>query len=924
MNQKYIKIIGCRTHNLKNVNLEIPKNKLIVISGMSGSGKTSLAFDTIYAEGQRLYVESLSPYSRQFLNLLPKPDCDKIEGLSPAIAIDQKVRSTNMRSTVATVTEIYDYLRLLFARVGVPHSPVTGLPIAALSISTIVDKIVSDFKNEKIIILSPIIKQKKGEHLKEIESFQKKGFQRIRLDGVIYDIDDVPHVNSKQKHSIEIIIDRLQIGDEVDRQRIVRSIELCDKVSEGNIWIMNYNTNEITKYSTRYACPESDFVIDEIQPRLFSFNNPAGACKKCNGIGFLRFFDEELVIPDKSLSVYDGAFVPYDNLDREILRRVFEPTFRYFGESIITPFEQLDVKLKNALVYGIASKDLNFKGVLKMLEDKYTKSESESVISELESFQREVICPDCKGKRLSEHALSVKICNKNIADIAEMSIKDSYNWFLGLFDQLSQKNKIISEKIVSEIVNRLKFLIDVGLDYLHLDRKSSTLSGGESQRIRLASQVGSGLTGVLYVLDEPSIGLHKRDNDKLIETIKHLRDLDNTVIVIEHDEDTIINSDYVIDVGPAAGVHGGEIVFSGTKTDFLKNNSTLTANYVNGTKKVNVKKEKIRKFDKYIEIKNANVNNLKNLNVKIPLNCFVCVTGVSGCGKSSLVMQTLYERLYNHFIKKVPNVDIENIDELKRVIEITQSPIGKLPISNPITYTDGFVYIREFFANIAESKARGYTLSRFSFVNRGGRCEACKGQGNQRVQMHFLPDVYVTCEECKGARYNKETLEITYNGKNIADVLDMTVDEACVFFENFPQIMNKLLMLQKVGLGYIKLGQQATTLSGGECQRIKLAKELSKKTSERVMYILDEPSTGLHFADIQKLLEILHTLVDNGNTVVVIEHNIDIIKTADWIIDMGPDGGDNGGEVIACGTPESISKNEKSFTGKYIKQVLNK
>lgn len=924
MDIKYITIHGCRTHNLQNIDIDIPRGKFITITGVSGSGKTSLAFDTIYAEGQRLYVESLSPYARQFLNLLPKPDCDKITGLSPAIAIDQKVRSTNMRSTVSTVTDIYDYLRLLYARIGIPYSPTTGKPISAFSISEIVDKVEKDFIEKRIIVLAPIVKGIKGEHLKEIDNLRKNGFQKIRIDGVIYDMEDLPAVNSKTKHYMEVVIDRLKISaDNIDIQRLTSSIELANKISDGSVWVIDYDNNDvIVKYSTRYMCPESGFVLENIEPRLFSFNNPVGACKKCNGLGVLRYFDPALIVPDKTISVYDGAIAPYDNLDREILLRVFDPSFKFFNEKITTAYEKLSDNLQKAIIYGIQTNGLNFKGVIKMLEDKYVKTDSEYVRSELDKYQREVVCPECKGERLSIEALSVKIFEKNIYEVTKMSIKGAYDWFCEIQDKLSNKQKVIGEKIITEIKNRLKFLINVGLDYLHLDRQSGTLSGGESQRIRLASQIGSGLTGVLYVLDEPSIGLHKRDNDKLVDTIKNLRDLDNSVIVVEHDEDTIINSDWIVEIGPKAGIYGGYVTFNGSREKFLKSNC-LTADYVNGKKKIYVQKKCRRAFDKFIEVKNASINNLKNLNIKIPLNNFVCVTGVSGCGKSSFVMETLYERLHRYFIKKDKNINIENIEELKRVIEVTQSPIGRLPISNPITYTDGFGYIREFFANLEESKIRGYTLSRFSFVNRGGRCEECKGCGNVRVHMHFLPDIFVQCDQCKGARYNKETLEIKYRGKNIADVLDMTVDEACEFFVNFPQIMNKISMLKDVGLGYIKLGQQATTLSGGECQRIKLAKELSKRSSEKVMYILDEPSTGLHFDDIQKLLNILHSLVDKGNTVVVIEHNLDIIKTADWIIDMGPEGGDNGGNVVASGTPENIAKNKNSYTGRYLKEILN-
>lgn len=913
-----IKIMGAKTHNLKNINLEIPKNSLVVFTGVSGSGKTSCAFDTIYAEGQRRYVESLSSYSRQFLKILPKPDCDHIDGLSPAIAINQRVTSSNPRSTVATMTEIYDYLRLLFARAGTPYSPATGLPIEALTVTDIIDKILSSFEGIRVLILAPIISMRKGEHLKEIDNVKKRGFQRIRIDGIVFDIDEIPDIDPKTKHSMEVVVDRLEIVRDA-MQRITDSVETSLSMSNSKVYVQNYETGEVIRYSTKYACPYSDFSIDEIEPRLFSFNNPCGACPECNGLGIRYYFDPDLIIPDKTLSLNDGAVRPWDNYDRGILRQVFEPLCKHYKQSINTPFQDLSKELQKAILEGCPK--LNFPGVIAYLQKRLDKPDSEFVYFELGRYRKTTVCPKCNGERLNEQALSIKIHGRNISDVTKLSISDFIAWIREARETLNQTQLSIVEKILIEITSRAKFLEDVGLSYLHLNRTSGTLSGGESQRIRLASQIGSGLTGVLYVLDEPSIGLHQRDNQKLLDTLFHLRDLGNTVLVVEHDADTIMQADHVVDFGPGAGSLGGNVIFSGTVKDLLKCKQSITAQYLSGKKKLHIEK-KSRESDEYITICNASINNLHNLNVKVPLGKFVCITGVSGCGKSSLMIDTLYKRLDQHFNKKVKDVGIDNIDAIKRTIVIDQSPIGRTPKSNPITYVAGFSSIREFFAALPEAQARGYKVGRFSFNTTGGRCENCKGDGYIKVQMHFLPDVFVECDKCNGKRYERSTLEIKCKGKSIADVLDMTVDEACEFFANIPTVIKKVKTLQAVGLGYIKLGQPATTLSGGESQRVKLSKELSKRSEGGTMYILDEPSTGLHFDDIEKLLKVLHLLVDQGNTVVVIEHNLDIIKTADWIIDMGPEGGVNGGEVIFQGTVEDIVDCKKSYTGQFLKSVL--
>lgn len=913
-----IRIVGAKTHNLKNINLDIPKNKLVVFSGVSGSGKSSCAFDTIFAEGQRKYVESLSSYSRQFLKILPKPDCDHIEGLSPAIAINQKVGSSNPRSTIATMTEIYDYLRLLFARVGVPYSPATGLPIEALTVTNIVDKIMTGFLNKKVILLAPVISLRKGEHIKEITDIKQRGFQRVRLDGVIYELDEMPKIASKTKHSLEVVVDRLEIKPEL-AQRVTESVETALNLSGSGMFVLDHGTGEITKYSTKFACPYSNFSIDEIEPRLFSFNNPVGACPSCNGLGIKYYFDEALIVPDDSLSLIDGAIRPWDNYDRDILRKVFEPLCSRYNESMTTPFNKLREEFRKLIFYG--SKDVKFPGVINYLQGRLDKTENDFVYFELGKYRRTVVCADCGGDRLNKQALSIKIAGENISTATKHSVDEFLTWIQHVKSTLSPTNQIIAEKIITEIYTRTKFLSNVGLGYLHLNRTSGTLSGGESQRIRLASQIGSGLTGVLYVLDEPSIGLHQRDNQKLLDTLFHLRNLGNTVIVVEHDEDTIKNADYVVDFGPNAGNCGGEVIFAGNVADLMKEPKSLTGRYLSGELVLEVtKKDRLNRGD--ITICNASINNLKNLNVRMPLGKFVCVTGVSGCGKSSLVIDTLYGRLHEHFSKKKDNVGIANVEKIKKVIEIDQSPIGRTPKSNPITYIGGFSYIREFFAALPESLSRGYNIGRFSFNTSGGRCEHCKGDGYLKVQMHFLPDVFVECDHCNGKRYDRATLEVKYKGKSISDILDMTVDEACEFFANIPNIFRKINMLKIVGLGYIKLGQPATTLSGGESQRVKLSKELSKRSDCGTLYILDEPSTGLHFDDIKKLLNILHLFVDQGNTVVVIEHNLDIIKTADWIIDLGPEGGNDGGNIVFEGTVDDIIHCEKSYTGHFLKRMV--
>ncbi len=934
MNQDKIVIKGAREHNLKNINLEIPKNKLVVITGVSGSGKSTLAFDTIYSEGQRKYVESLSAYARQFLQMMNKPDLDSIEGLSPAISIEQKTTQKNPRSTVGTVTEIYDYLRVLFARVGTPYSPSTGLPIKQQTVSEICDLIIKNNKDSKAYLLSPIVRDRKGEYKKEIEDLKKKGFQRLKIDNIVYEIDNVPKLKKNYKHNIEIIIDRLVIKENI-KQRLAESIELALNLSDGLLYLENLETNKITTFSSKFACPVSGFSIEEIEPRLFSFNAPQGACSECDGLGNEKYFDENKVIPDGTRSIIDGAIKPWET-------KVFGYQKKYFIETILKILKQFKIdkksswnkiplKIRNIILFGDQNNEIKFlegfEGIINFIDRKYSETERWWIQYELEKYLSERNCDVCKGYRLNEKALAIKIDNKHIGNITSKSINESLNWFESLHTKLDKNQKKIAEGVIKEIKDRLLFLNRVGLDYLSLSRASKTLSGGESQRIRLASQIGSGLTGVLYVLDEPSIGLHQKDNNQLIETLFKLRDLGNTVIVVEHDEDAIRKADHIIDIGPKAGVHGGHIVAEGNLKKILKNNKSLTSQYLTKLKKIEISNKR-RKFNKNktLELKKINTNNLHNLNVTFPLSNFICVTGVSGSGKSSLIIDTLFNRLDEYFNKSLNkneiNFNIRGINNIDKVIDIDQSPIGRTPRSNPATYTGCFTPIRDWFSNLNESSARGYKPGRFSFNVKGGRCESCEGDGVKKIEMHFLADVYVECDICKGKRYNRETLEVKYNNKSIADVLNMTVEEGFIFFSKIPAIKQKLQTLMDVGLDYIKIGQSATTLSGGEAQRIKLSKELSKRSTGKTLYILDEPTTGLHFDDVKKLLKILHTLVNEGNTVIVIEHNLDVIKTADYIIDLGPLGGENGGQIVDTGTPEDIANNKKSYTGIFLKKIL--
>ncbi|AIK95592.1 excinuclease ABC subunit UvrA [Candidatus Odyssella acanthamoebae] len=943
-----ISIRGAREHNLKNVNVDIPRDKLVVITGLSGSGKSSLAFDTLYAEGQRRYVESLSAYARQFLQLMQKPDVDSIEGLSPAISIEQKTTSKNPRSTVGTVTELYDYLRLLFARIGTPYSPATGLPIEAQTVSQMVDRILALPEKTRLLVLAPIVRGRKGEYKKEILELRKKGFQRIRIDGTVYEIDETPDLNKKVKHDIDVVIDRIVVNPEIGT-RLADSLETALDLSDGLVYIENADTHESFTLSSKFACPVSGFTIDEIEPRLFSFNSPHGACPTCDGLGIQINFDQRLVVPDPSLSIRDGAIAPWSTADNTSKRaaHVYEwymqtlsSVVHHFGGDIDAPFEKLQPPLQNALLHGSGQEDISmifddgvrrfrtskpFEGVIPNLERRWKETESDWMREELSKYQTTAPCKVCKGYRLKPEALCVKINDKSIGQVTELSIQESADWFMQL--QLTPKQQDIAYRILKEINSRLQFLVNVGLDYLTLSRSSGTLSGGESQRIRLASQIGSGLTGVLYVLDEPSIGLHQRDNDKLLETLRHLRDIGNTVVVVEHDEDAIRLADHVIDMGPRAGVHGGQIIAQGTPQEIMDNPDSITGAYLTHQKKIPLPTTRRSGHkEKTLSLRGATVNNLKNVKVDIPLGTFTCITGVSGGGKSSLTIETLYKALA-HKLNGSRGTggdyqELKGVEHLDKVIDIDQSPIGRTPRSNPATYIGCFTPIREWFSGLPESKARGYSPGRFSFNVKGGRCEACQGDGVIKIEMHFLPDVYVQCDQCHGKRYNRETLEVTFKGKSIADVLDMTVEEATTFFEAHAAVRNKLETLQQVGLGYIHVGQQATTLSGGEAQRVKLAKELSKRATGKTIYILDEPTTGLHFDDIAKLLEVLHALVDQGNTVVVIEHNLEVIKTADYIIDMGPEGGHKGGEVVAEGTPEEIVKVKASYTGKYLKEYL--
>lgn len=932
----YIEIKGAREHNLKNVDIRIPKDKLTVITGLSGSGKSSLAFDTVYAEGQRRYVESLSAYARQFLDLMKKPDVDSIEGLSPAISIEQKTTSHNPRSTVGTVTEIYDYMRLLWARAGTPYSPATGLPIESQTVSQMVDKIMSLPIGTKLLLLSPIVRGKKGEFKKEFETWQRQGYQRLKVDGENYTFEDLPVLNKNQKHDIEIVIDRIILKEGIE-ERLAQSVETGLKLSDGIIYIELMENGSRQIFSSKFACPVSGFTIEEIEPRLFSFNNPFGACPHCDGLGAKLYMDPALIVPNDNLSLSQGAIAPWDSFHSSFHSQAITSLCDFLGISPKTPWKDLPEKARNLILYGSGNvcvpmyytsfvSDKPFEGVIPNMERRFLETDSAWVREEFSKYQSAAPCEFCRGKRLKPEALAVKINGLDIMDASEMSIKKARDWFLHVEENLSPQKKEIAHKILKEIIDRLSFLNNVGLDYLNLSRQSGTLSGGESQRIRLASQIGSGLTGVMYVLDEPSIGLHQRDNDKLLETLTCLRDIGNTVIVVEHDEDAIRAADYLVDMGPGAGEQGGNVTAEGTVADVLKNPDSLTAQYLNGEKLIAVPSRRRRGNGKFLEISGVKTNNLKNVTAKIPLGTFTCITGVSGGGKSSLILETLFKAVNKELngtrgaAGKYDKLSgVENID---KVIDIDQSPIGRTPRSNPATYTGLFTNIRDWFAGLPEAKARGYMAGRFSFNVAGGRCEACKGDGVTKIEMHFLPDVYVACDVCKGKRFNRETLEVKYKDKSIADVLDLTVDEAHQFFASIPSIKNKLELLQKVGLGYIHLGQQATTLSGGEAQRIKLSKELAKRATGKTLYILDEPTTGLHFEDINKLLKVLHTLVDNGNTVVVIEHNLDVIKTADYILDIGPEGGDGGGKIIAKGTPEEIVKANVGYTGKYLKGKL--
>lgn len=937
LESKYIEIRGARQHNLKNVDINIPKNSLTVITGLSGSGKSSLAFDTIYAEGQRRYVESLSSYARQFLDLQNKPDVDSIEGLSPAISIEQKTTSHNPRSTVGTVTEIYDYMRLLWARAGTPYSPATGLPIEAQSVSQMVDKILAMPEGTKLILLAPIARGKKGEFKKEFAELQKKGFQRVNIDDEIYNIEELPELNKNQKHDIEVVVDRIIIKQGIE-SRVSQSVETALKLSDGLLYVENMADKKRQTFSSKFACPVSGFTIEEIEPRLFSFNNPQGACPCCGGLGASLYMDPELVVPNENLSLSGGAIAPWSVSSHSMFyRQTLDSLCEYLEISNKTPWKDLPAYAQETILYGSGNKcvpmvysrfvtDKPFEGVIPNMERRFLETDSAASREELSHYQSAAPCECCHGKRLKPEALAVKICGKDIIEASDMSIKQALNWFSGIEAQLTPQKQEIAHKIIKEIVERLRFLNNVGLDYLTMSRQSGTLSGGEAQRIRLASQIGSGLTGVMYVLDEPSIGLHQRDNDKLLATLTRLRDIGNTVIVVEHDEDAMRAADFLVDMGPGAGSNGGNVVAAGTVAEVLKNKNSLTAQYLTGEKYIAVPAIRRKGNGKFLELTGAKTNNLKNVDLKIPLGTFTCVTGISGGGKSSLILETLCKAIDKELNgSRIPTgkydklIGLENID---KVIDIDQSPIGRTPRSNPATYTGVFTNIRDWFAGLPEAKARGYTSGRFSFNVAGGRCEACKGDGVMKIEMNFLPDVYVPCDSCHGTRYNRETLQVKFKDKSIADVLDMTIDDAYHFFENIPAIKNKLDLLRRVGLGYIHLGQSAPTLSGGEAQRIKLSKELSKKATGKTLYILDEPTTGLHFEDIKKLLQVLQMLVEQGNTVVVIEHNLDVIKTADYIVDLGPEGGDGGGEIIATGTPEEIVKVARSYTGKYLKGKL--
>ena len=955
-----ISVRGAREHNLKDVDIDIPRDTLTVITGLSGSGKSSLAFDTIYAEGQRRYVESLSAYARQFLELMQKPDVDHIEGLSPAISIEQKTTSRNPRSTVATVTEIYDYMRLLWARVGIPYSPATGEPIAAQTVSQMVDRVLALPEGTRLYLLAPVVRGRKGEYRKELAEWQKAGFARVRIDGTIHDIDEAPALDKKYKHDIEVVVDRLVVGGEI-ATRLAESFETALKLAEGLAYVdpadpvephtpkseilgSNAPDGRIV-FSEKFACPVSGFTISEIEPRLFSFNAPQGACPACDGLGEKLLFDEDLVVPNHMLSIKKGAVVPWakSNPPSPYYMQVLGSLAREYKFDIETPWGELPPEVQSVILHGSKGKPVTltfidgkkkydvskpFEGVIGNLNRRLLQTESAWMREELNKYQSAAPCEVCGGARLKPEALAVKIAMKDISYATHLSVVDALQFFTDMPQHLGDQQNAIAERILKEIVERLGFLNNVGLDYLNLDRTSGTLSGGESQRIRLASQIGSGLSGVLYVLDEPSIGLHQRDNDMLLKTLRRLRDLGNTVLVVEHDEDAIRTADYIIDMGPGAGVRGGQVVAQGTLKQILKSKGSITADYLNGTREVPVPATRRKGNGKKLTVHNATANNLTGVTASIPLGTFTCVTGVSGSGKSSFTIDTLYaaaaRELNGARIVQGKHDKITGLQYLDKVIDIDQSPIGRTPRSNPATYTGSFTQIRDWFAGLPESQARGYKPGRFSFNVKGGRCEACQGDGVLKIEMHFLPDVYVQCDVCHGARYNRETLEVKFKGHSIADVLDMTVEDAAEFFKAVPPIRDKMAMLVEVGLGYVKVGQQATTLSGGEAQRVKLAKELSRRATGNTLYILDEPTTGLHFEDVRKLLEVLHALVEQGNTVVVIEHNLDVIKTADWVLDLGPEGGVKGGEIVAEGTPEKVAKAKGSFTGKYLAPLLEK
>ncbi len=944
---RMIRVIGAREHNLRNVSVELPRDKLIVITGLSGSGKSSLAFDTIYAEGQRRYVESLSAYARQFLEMMQKPDVDQIDGLSPAISIEQKTTSRNPRSTVGTVTEIYDYMRLLWARIGIPYSPATGLPIESQTVSQMVDRVMALPEGTRLFLLAPIIRGRKGEYRKEFAELQKKGFQRVKVDGAFHEIAEVPELNKKVKHDIDVVVDRIVVRGDLGN-RLADSFEIALALADGIAVVemadvKKGETAERIIFSSRFACPVSGFTIDEIEPRLFSFNNPFGACPACDGLGTQFYMDPDLVVPDHGLSLKKGAIAPWSRSTSPYYTQTLMALAKQYKFSMTVPWSQLPEEAQNVILYGSGDEVVTFayddgmrsyktrkpfEGVIPNLERRWRETDSAWAREEIERFQGITNCDACGGFRLKPEALSVKIAKRHVGEVSQMSIREADRWFADLDQHLTAKQNEIAGRVLKEIRERLHFLNNVGLEYLTLARNSGTLSGGESQRIRLASQIGSGLTGVLYVLDEPSIGLHQRDNDRLLETLKRLRDLGNTVIVVEHDEDAIRVADHVVDMGPGAGIHGGKVVAEGTVEDIMAASESLTGQYLTGFRQIDVPAVRRKGSGKWLKVTGAKENNLKNVTAEIPLGVFTCVTGVSGGGKSTLLIETIYKavarRLNN--TREHPGVfdEIFGLEHLDKIIDIDQSPIGRTPRSNPATYTGAFTFIRDWFAELPESRARGYKPGRFSFNVKGGRCEACQGDGVIKIEMHFLPDVYVECDACHGHRYNRETLEVKFKDKSIADVLEMTVDEAANFFKAVPAVRDKMEVLQRVGLGYIKVGQQATTLSGGEAQRIKLAKELSKRATGRTIYILDEPTTGLHFHDVAKLLEVLHELVDSGNTVVVIEHNLEVIKTADWLLDLGPEGGDGGGEIVAAGTPEEVAAESRSYTGQYLKELFRR